>query len=56
LADGRVDINQVNKNGDSPLILASFRGYTQIVKILIAGQRVDINIVNEAGNSPLILA
>ena len=43
------------QNGDSPLALASARGYTDVVRHLIAAG-ANCNVANRAGRTPLIQA
>jgi uncharacterized protein len=35
LIEQGVDVNETDKNGDSPLIIAAYKGYTVIVKLLL---------------------
>ena len=54
--DKNMNINENNKNGDSPLIWASVKGHLEIVKILLSNKNININHANIKGNTALILA
>lgn len=54
LIDQATDINEKDCDGDSALILASFRGWIDEIKLLLK-KNADINITDSAGNTPIIL-
>ena len=49
------DVNVVDGNGDTPLMLATRNGHTDIVKLLVEYQ-ADMNKQDKFGNTPLINA
>ncbi|PWF94171.1 Ankyrin repeat protein [Spiroplasma poulsonii] len=55
LIENGAEINHKNQFGNTPLILASQNGHTEIVKLLIENG-AKINHKNQFGNTPLILA
>ena len=56
LVDGKkIDINAVDKNGDTPLHLAVVGGDLDLIKILLSN-RAKTNVANKIGNTPLHLA
>ena len=56
LLDKTIDINMVNNDGNTALMLASLYVKIDIVKLLLLKQGIDINMVNNDGNNALILA
>ena len=48
-------LNVKNKDGNTPLILAAWRGYIEMGQLLIKAG-ADINIQNKGGYTPLILS
>jgi len=56
-SDQRVDINQVNKNGQTPFSTACEKGHIEIVKYLLAcGREIDINKKDKYGKTALDIA
>jgi ankyrin repeat protein len=55
LLSSDADINLRNKQGQSPLFIASQRGHCAIVKCLLSSG-ADINLRDEGGKSPLFVA
>ena len=55
LLDGGAAPNTVDKEGQTPLDLASFHGFKQVVKLLLEAG-ANPNVVNKKGYTPLILA
>ncbi len=53
--NSNININQKNKHGSTPLILATYSGYLKIVKILIENG-ADINLTSNDNTTPLIWA
>ena len=52
-----IEINVHNKNGYTPLSLATERGYAKIVEIFLADQRIDVNKQNtESKQNALLIA
>ena len=49
------DVNSINKNGESSLIVASVNGHSDIVKLLVKNG-ADVNIKDKDGNTSLICA
>lgn len=47
-----VNVNLVNQSGDSFLMLAAYKGNTELVQALIAAG-ADVNLLNDRGQSPL---
>ena len=54
LLKGGVMLNQVNKNGETALLIAARIGNSEIIKLLIA-HGADINVKNAVGQTPAIL-
>jgi hypothetical protein len=52
----RLDPNTINRQGQSPLILAITKGNAEIAKELIEMQGIDLNLPDNEGNTPLIVA
>lgn len=50
-----VDVNSVSKNGNTPLMRASFKGHLAVARLLLA-RGADINAENAQGNSALLIA
>lgn len=55
LVDGGVDVNEVDKNGDSALLLAVQYGRTDVMNALIK-YGANVNIRNKNGKTPLLTA
>ena len=53
LATGRVDPDPKNRNGETPLHKAAYRGGEAVVKLLLATCKVDANSTNKFGKTPL---
>ncbi len=51
----KIDVNAVNKEGETPLILATPENSVEAVKLLLE-HGADVNVVNKKGETPLILA
>ena len=54
--DNRTYPNIQNNDGDTALIIASYRGHIEIVKLLMDDNRTYPNIKNKNGDTPLIIA
>ena len=52
----RADVNQANKDGETPLYWASVYGHTEVVKALLAAPGIDVNQADKYGNTPLSVA
>ena len=50
-----VDVNAKDKDGNTPLLVASGRGYKNVFEVLLENG-ADINAADKDGNTPLILA
>lgn len=48
------DINAVNDFGDTPLHVASLKGFNEVVKILVQ-HGAEVNVKNKKGDTPLLL-
>jgi ankyrin repeat protein len=55
-SDSEIDINSVNKDGDSALILAAKHGHIDIVKALLKAPEIKVNIQGKSKNTALIRA
>lgn len=51
-----VDINAVDKDGNTPLHYACYGKYTSVVKILLREEQINVNITDPNGDSPLMIA
>jgi len=51
-----VDINAVDKDGNTPLHYACYGKYTSIVKILLREEQINVNLTDPNGDSPLMIA
>ena len=51
-----VDVNEANKNGATPLIIASRWNKANIVNLLLGKDGVDVYKANTNGETPLIMA
>ncbi|MBH5362631.1 ankyrin repeat domain-containing protein [Wolbachia endosymbiont of Kradibia gibbosae] len=49
----KIDIDKANKDGSTPLVLAAYNGYEEIVRFLI-GKKADVNKAHKNGITPLI--
>ena len=49
-------VNQVDKNGENALSLATKHGFVRVVLMLIEEKRAYVNMLNRKGNSALITA
>ena len=56
LAIPGIDINQVDKDGDTSLYLASYRGHREIIELLLAMPGIDVNKSDSYGCTPLYTA
>ncbi len=56
LLSAGADINKATPNGATPLYIASQKGYTEIVKLLVSDSRTDINKATQDGATPLNIA
>ena len=57
LVDGGEDINKCDQHNDTPLLMAAWKGHTDIAKYLLACEDIDVNKVNKDKNqSPLFYA
>ena len=56
LLQAGADVNQVQKDGSTPLTIACERGRTDVVKMLLAHDGVDVNQANKNGWTPLNIA
>eukprot|EP00981_Chlorochromonas_danica_P003166 scaffold633_cov288-Ochromonas_danica.AAC.1 len=56
LADNRVDVNQTDKNGRTPIFVASEVGRVDVVRVLLADNRVDVNQTDKNGRTPIYVA
>ena len=45
LIDGGADVNQLDRSGDAPLIMAAYEGHTEIVQLLLAAG-ADVTVVD----------
>lgn len=54
---GNANVNiSYNRYGDTPLILASAKGYAEVVRILLAIESIDVNRRGRHGNTALMVA
>jgi len=51
-----IDVNRANKDGWTPLFRASFKGRTEVVKLLLAAPGIEIFKKDEEGKSALDVA
>ena len=56
LANGRVDPNIAEQNGNTALMGAADKGHASVVTLLLADDRVDPNIANQNGGTALMFA
>jgi hypothetical protein len=56
LADPRVDVNQAEEDGFTPLGIAIQNDRAEVVQALLASPRVDVNRVDNYGRTPLWIA
>ena len=56
IADERVDLNIVNPNGVTALMLAADKGHAPVVNLLICDQRVDPTLATQQGGTVLMHA
>ena len=56
LANGRVDPNIAEQNGNTALMGAADKGHASVVTLLLADDRVDPNITNQDGYTALMWA
>lgn len=56
IQNGKVDINEKNKFGDTLLHIACWRGDIEVVKFLLAQYDIDINTKNKENITPLHIA
>ncbi|KAI5839078.1 ankyrin repeat-containing domain protein [Morchella snyderi] len=56
LACGKVDVNQADSNGRTPLLRAVEECDTKLVGLLLECERIDVNQVGGGGETPLALA
>ena len=50
------DINTVDNDGKTPLILASQKGHSKVVELLLHEEDIEVNKVDSGGKTPLIWA
>ncbi len=53
LIEAGADVNVINKYGATPLIMASQKGYAEVVKLLLDA-KADVNVKIEAGGTKYI--
>ena len=51
-----VNLEEKNKDGHTPLMLAAIEGHTEAIKALMSSKKVNLNEKNKNGNTPLMLA
>lgn len=51
-----IQVNKVDKAGDTPLLLAVKNGRLEVVKILLQNKEIDVNAADRDGMTPLSLA
>ena len=51
LIESGIDVNIQNNNGSTALITSSWKGYTEIVKMLLNCSDIDVNIRNNYGEN-----
>ena len=56
LANGRVDPNIAEQNGNTALMGAADKGHASVVTLLLADERVDPNMTRRKGFTALMLA
>ena len=54
LANGRVDPNMADQNGNTAIMGAADKGHASVVTLLLANGRVDPNIAEQNGNTALM--
>ena len=55
-ADPRCNVNWVDDNGDTPLIWAAYRGYSDVVEVLLRREELLVNHQERRGDSALMWA
>jgi ankyrin repeat protein len=56
VANDFVDVNKLNADGDTPLLIAVTYQQMDEVNILLANKKIDVNKANKQGRSPLLIA
>ena len=57
LLKGGLDVNKYNINKDTPLVMAAWKGHTEIARLLLSQSSIDVNKGSEKTNqSPLFYA
>jgi len=56
LLDQNVDINQINRCGQTSLHIACEKGQENIIKLLLQQNNIELNIIDKNGSTPLHLA
>ena len=54
LRDENIDVNQIDKQKQTPLNAAIMAGQTESVKILLNNAKIDVNLASGNGNPPII--
>ena len=49
-------MNLENKRGQTALMRASYRGHTEVVKLLLERPEIDVNVQNSRGDTALMWA
>ena len=56
LERGAINVNAVDRSGQTALILAAQRGHDAIVELLLARKETDVNAADQYGTFPLLMA
>ena len=51
-----VDVNKQQNSGDTPLLIASYKGHKDIVELLLNMNNIDVNKATNTGLTPLSIA